>query len=171
MSLQIDDKVSQLLTSVKSKVSKKILCIYIYTDTNLALNYFSLTAKSLSDNIKEHKSRSYSFFETAKFLSVTVKKHKVSLLTDCEFFSQLRGVMGKSGLAASAPFLSLSRGKPPSPSPSGACYAGYLFVGNFFEGYGACYRSAGSYTQDPLYLILKLSHNVKIFGLFMRHEY
>ena len=46
--LQIDGKLSQLIISVKSKISKKILCIYIYTDSNLAVNHLSLTAKFLS---------------------------------------------------------------------------------------------------------------------------
>ena len=46
-----------LIISVKSKISKKYYA-YIYTDTNLAVNHLSLTAKFLSVYSKKHKSGS-----------------------------------------------------------------------------------------------------------------
>ena len=51
-------QLSQLIISVKSKISKKKYCAYIYTDTNLAVNHLSLTAKFLSVYSKKHKSHS-----------------------------------------------------------------------------------------------------------------
>ena len=54
----MDDKLLQLIISMKSKISKKKYYAYIYTDTNLAVNYLSLTAKFVSVYMKEQKSLS-----------------------------------------------------------------------------------------------------------------
>ena len=44
--------------SEKENQKKYTMHIYIYTDTNLAVNYLSLTAKFLPVYSKKHKSRS-----------------------------------------------------------------------------------------------------------------